>query len=219
VDVPGTIVDLSHTIVDGMTTYPGIPGPVVGDHLTREASREIYAPGTEFHIAKIEMAANTGTYLDVPSHRWADGEDLSEVGIERLANLPGVLVDLTETANGPGAFADVDVEAIAVICRTGWSRHWGTDAYFTGHPYLTGEAAAALVERCAALVGIDSLNIDGTSTGERPVHSQLLRAGIPIVEHLTNLDALDGSRPFTFTAAPPKVRAMGTFTVRAFAIQ
>ncbi|MGH2683974.1 MAG: cyclase family protein [Actinomycetota bacterium] len=210
-------VDLSHTITDGMVTYPGIPGPVISDHLTREASRSAYAPGTEFHIAKIELVANTGTYLDAPSHRWADGADLSGLPLERLAGLPLVVVGCDQQANGPETFDGVDVAGRAVLCRTGWSRHWGTAAYLDGHPYLTGDAAALLVERGAALVGIDSLNIDGTITGERPVHSQLLRAGIPIVEHLTNLDQLDGAGPFELYAVPVKVEGMGTFPVRAFA--
>ena len=211
-------MDLSHAVTDGMITYPGIPGPVISDHLSREASRERYAPGTEFHIAKIEMAANTGTYLDAPSHRWADGADLADLPLERLAGLPGVLVPCDERANGPGAFDGVDVDGKAVLCRTGWSRHWGTDAYGAGgHPFLTGEAAAVLVERGAVLVGIDSLNIDDTSSGERPVHSQLLRAGVLVVEHLTGLDQLDPGQPFEFYAVPVKVRGMGTFPVRAFA--
>jgi kynurenine formamidase len=210
-------LELSHVIRDGLVTYPGLPAPRITDHLSREASRESYAPGTEFHIARLEMVANTGTYLDAPSHRFADGADLSGLALERLADLPAVVVDLPLGARAFGA-RDVprEVRGCAVLLRTGWSAHFGTPRYFERHPFLAGEGAAALVERGAALVGIDSLNIDDTSTRERPAHTLLLRAGIPIVEHLTNLAELPerGSR---FSAVPPRVAGVGTFPVRAFA--
>lgn len=212
------LVDLSHTIRDGLVTYPGLPAPRISDHLSREASRRSYAPGTEFHIARIEMVANTGTYLDSPAHRWADGADLSGLALERLADLPGVVVDLPR---GARAFTARDLPAAdltgrAVLLRTGWSAHFGTPRYFEAHPFLAGDAAEALAQRGAALVGIDSLNIDDTSGGERPAHSLLLRAGVPIVEHLTNLAALP-AQGFRFFAVPPRVAGMGTFPVRAFA--
>jgi len=208
-------VDLSHVIRDGLDTYPGLPAPRITDHLTREASRSVYAPGTEFQIGRIEMVANTGTYLDSPAHRWADGADLSGLSLERLADLPGDL------APGVRAFTARELPAgelagRAVLLRTGWSAHFGTPRYRDGHPYLAADGAAALVRRGVALVGIDSLNIDDTATGERPAHSLLLRAGIPIVEHLTNLAALPASH-FRFFAVPPKVAGMSTFPVRAFA--
>jgi kynurenine formamidase len=211
-------VDLSHVIRDGLETYPGLPAPRIMDHLSREASRSVYAPGTEFQIGRIEMVANTGTYLDAPAHRWADGADLSGLALERLADLPGVVLDL---APGERAFRALDLPrddlaGCALLLRTGWSAHFGTPRYREGHPYLAADAAAELVKRGVALVGIDSLNIDDTATGERPAHSLLLRAGIPIVEHLTNLAALP-SRGFRFSAVPPKVSGMGTFPVRAFA--
>lgn len=212
-------LDLSHTVRDGLVTYPGLPAPRITDHLSREASRASYAPGTEFHIARIDMVANTGTYLDAPAHRWADGADLSGLGLERLADLPGVVVDLAagapriERADLP---AD-DLTGHAVLLRTGWSAHFGTPRYAEAHPHLAADAAEALARCGAALVGIDSLNIDDTRSGERPVHSVLLRAGIPVVEHLTGLAALP-ARGFRFFAVPPKVAGMGTFPVRAFAI-
>ena len=214
----GRIIDLSHPVVHGMTTYPGLPGPVITDHLTREASREHYAPGTEFHIGRIEMVANTGTYLDTPAHRYADGTDLADTPLDRMVNLDTIVVDAVgRPATDASDLSGLVMRERAVLIRTDHSRHWGTDGYFRDHPLVTGDAAAWLVEHGAALVGIDSLNIDDTSTGERPAHSTLLAAGIPVVEHLCNLDALPGSG-FRFSAAPVAVRGMGTFPVRAYAV-
>jgi kynurenine formamidase len=212
------LIDLSHTVEHGMVTYKGLPAPIICDFLSREQSKRIYAPGTEFHIGKIEMVANTGTYLDAPFHRYADGKDLCELPLEWLADLDAIVVRAREAgrAIGPDAFAKHKVAGKAVLVHTGWSRHWRTDRYFDGHPFLTAEAAAHLRDAGARLVGIDSLNIDDISGGERPVHSTLLKADIPIVEHMTNLDQVpDGG--FRFTAAPVKVKAFGTFPVRAFA--
>jgi len=214
----GRLIDLSHAIEHGLRTYPGLPEPRVDAWLTHDDSRGRYAPGTEFHIGRIEMIANTGTYLDSPFHRWRDGADVSGLALETLADLRGRVVD------APAAGRRIDVSSLpatdlagcAVLFRTGWSRHWGTPRYFEGHPFLDGEVAARLVAARVSLVGIDSLNIDDTEGGERPVHSALLRAGIPIVEHLTCLDALPASG-FRFFAVPVKVRGMGTFPVRAFA--
>jgi arylformamidase len=209
------LIDVSHVIESGMITYKGLPAPLVCDYLSREASRKVYAPGVEFHIGKIEMVANTGTYLDAPFHRYADGIDVSELPLDRLAGLPGLVVAVDGRAVTPPAFAGLDVRGRAVLVRTGWDAHWRTDQYFEGHPFLTAEAAAYLVEAGAALVGIDSLNIDDTADMARPVHSTLLRAGIPIVEHLTALDRLPQAG-FEFFAVPVKVKGMGTFPVRAF---
>lgn len=215
-----TIIDLSQPIRHGMITYPGLPEPVISDHLSREDSRSRYAPGYEFQIGRIEMVANTGTYLDTPFHRFADGHDLSGLDLARVVDVPGVIVDAaTEGPIGPEPFAGLDLAGKAVIIRTGWSRHFGTEHYGDpGHPGLTGEATNALVAAGATLVGIDSVNIDLTSDGERPAHTGLLDAGILIVEHLTNLDLLDPATPFTFTAAPPPVEGMGSFPVRAYAV-
>src|SRR4051812_24081199 len=211
------LIDLSHAVEDGMVTYPGLPGPVITDHLSREASRERYALGTEFQIGRIDMVANTGTYLDAPSHRWADGVDLAGLALESLALLPGVVVRDQGPAIDAGAFDRVAVAGAAVLVHTGWDRHWGTEAYGGGAPFLTEAAATALVDAGAALVGIDSVNIDDVADGSRPAHSILLRAGIPIVEHLRGLEQLVAVGPFTFTAVPVPVRGMGTFPVRAFA--
>lgn len=220
----GRLIDLSHTVEDGMITYRGLPAPIVCDFLSREASRALYAEGTEFHIGKIELVANTGTYVDSPFHRFADGKDLSELPLASLADLEGVVVranDLKGRAIGrdllASALADVDLRGTAVLVYTGWSRHWRTDRYFAGHPFLTADAAAYLVEAGAALVGIDSYNIDDTDDGRRPAHTALLGSGIPIVEHMTGLDAVPVTG-FRFSAVPVKVKGMGTFPVRAYAV-
>ena len=211
------LIDLSHVITDGMTTYPGLPAPIVADHLTREAAEAIYAPGTTFQIGLITMCTNTGTYLDVPFHRFADGHDLTELALERVAAVPAVCLDRRgQTAIDLSANELEGMAGHAVLVHTGHAAHWGTDAYFVDHPYLTEDAALALVEADVACVGIDTLNIDCTDDGERPVHTVLLRAGVPIVEHLVNLEELPPSG-FTFTAVPPKIEGAGTFTVRAFA--
>jgi arylformamidase len=213
------LIDLSHAIESGMITYKGLPAPVICDYLTREASRTIYAPGTEFHIGRIDMVANTGTYLDTPYHRYADGIDLSGLSLESVADLPGVVVRVHPSehrAIGRSHFGAIGVSGRAVLVHTGWDTHWRTERYFEGYPYLSAEAALYLRDSGAALVGIDSHNIDDNSTGERPVHSTLLRAGIPIVEHMTNLGALPLSG-FRFSAVPPKIAGMGTFPVRAHA--
>jgi kynurenine formamidase len=213
------VVDLSHLIESGMITYKGLPAPLICDHLSREQSRMIYSEGTEFHIGKIEMVANTGTYIDVPFHRYADGHDLSELALRKVSDVPGVIVRVTgaqERAIDWQHFAPVTCRGHAVLIHTGWDRHWRTDQYFEGHPFLTERAARYLRDQGAFLVGIDSLNIDDISGGSRPVHSILLAAEIPIVEHLTGLSALPESG-FRFSAVPPKVKGMGTFPVRAHA--
>ena len=203
-------IDLSHTIEHGLVTYPGLPEPVISDWLSRDTSRERYAGQSEFHIGRIDMIANTGTYLDTPSHRFRDGFDLSGLPLEQVAFLPGVLVTLDQ-------LEQTDVRGKAVLIHTGWSRHWRTPIYADHeHPFVNLAHAQWLVENGATLVGIDGINIDDTRDLSRPAHTTLLRAGIPIVEHLTNLDALRDT-PFTFFAVPVKVRGMGTFPVRAFA--
>lgn len=216
----GRLIDLSHSVVDGMITYPGLPGPLITEHLTREDSRSHYTEGTTFSIGSIQMVGNTGTYLDSPFHRYPDGADLAGLPLERVAALEGVVVrpDLSAgRAIGPEAFADHPLAGRAVLVQTGWDRHWRTDAYGHGHPFLSSSAASLLVEAGAALVGIDSLNIDDTADGRRPAHSGLLAAGIPIVEHLTGLAGLPATG-FRFFAVPVKVERFGTFPVRCFAI-
>jgi kynurenine formamidase len=212
-----TLIELNHVIEAGMVTYKGLPAPVICDYLSREAARGAYEGDTTFQIGRIDMVANTGTYLDTPFHRYADGADLCAMRLEAVTGLQGVVVRHEGPAIGPEAFTGRDVAGKAVLVQTGWDRHWRTEAYFTGHPFLTEAAAFHLREAGAALVGIDSHNIDDTAGKARPVHSILLRAGIPIVEHMTNLGALpdDG---FVFNAAPPRIKGMGTFPVRAHAV-
>jgi len=211
-------LDLSHTIEHGMTTYPGLPGPLICDFLSRGASRAKYAPGVEFQIGKIEMVANTGTYVDAPFHRYADGKDLSQLPLESLAGLEAVVIrgPAVGGAIDRDAFAGRELGGKAVLVRTGWDVHWGTPAYLDGHPFLTGAAAEYLVSQGVALVGIDSLNIDDIKDLARPVHSALLGADIPIVEHLCRLGTLPESG-FRFSAVPAKVLGFGSWPVRAFA--
>lgn len=216
----GRLVDLSHSIRAGLVTYPGLPAPVITPHLTRAASRAVYAPGTEFELDSVSMIGNTGTYLDSPFHRYADGTDLAGLALETLVDLPAEVFHQTD-ASGRGisadAFHDRELAGTAVLLHTGWDRYFGEPAYATGAPFLTEDGARALVDAGVVLVGIDSLNIDDTeSGGERPAHSLLLAAGIHVVEHLTKL----GELPETgaqFTAVPPKFEGFGTFPVRAFA--
>lgn len=213
------LIDLSHVIESGRVTYPGLPAPVVCDYLSREASRQHYAEGTEFQIDRIEMVGNTGTYIDAPFHRFADGKDLSELELASVAELPGRVVRVKGRygrAIPREAFAGVEVRGKAVLVHTGRAEHWGTERYFEGHPFLTEDAALFLRDAGAALVGIDSLNIDDTDDGRRPVHTILLGVGIPIVEHLRGLELLP-DEGFRFSAVPVKVRRMGAFPVRAFA--
>jgi len=201
-----------------MVTYPGLPGPEIGEYLTWEASRARYAPGTEFRIPRISMIANTGTYLDTPAHRYRDGWDLADLRLEQIDAVTGIVVGADGPAIGPESFEGLEGSRRAVLVRTGWSRHWGTERYgATEHPYLTVEAVEALVAARPFVVGIDSVNIDGTHTGERPAHSALLAADIVIVEHLTSLEDLP-TEGFEFFAVPLRVEGMGSFSVRAFAI-
>jgi kynurenine formamidase len=218
-DSSACLVDLSHTIEHGMITYKGLPAPIICDYLSREASRARYTEGTEFQIGQIEMVANTGTYLDSPFHRYAEGRDLSQLALESLANLDCVVVRATKRRDRAIDELPIDLASLsgkALLVHTGWDACWRTDRYFEGHPHLTGELAMRLVHASVTLVGIDSFNIDCTDDGNRPVHSALLGAEIPIVEHLCGLAALP-DRGARFFAVPVKVKGMGTFPVRAFA--
>jgi arylformamidase len=214
------LVDVSHTVRDGLITYKGLPAPSICDYLSRQESRKLYSEGVEFQIGKIEMIANTGTYNDSPFHRFADGPDLAGLPLELLANLEGIVVRFEADA---GRAIELDDEVLqrlegkAVLFHTGWSRHWNTNQYFEGYPYLTKKSATSLRDAGVILVGIDSLNIDDDRDGTRPVHTILLQAGVPIVEHLTNLDQLP-DQGFRFFATPVKIQAFGSFPVRAFAL-
>ncbi len=213
------LIDLSHMIEHGLVTYKGLPGPIICDYLSREASRKFYAAGTEFQIGKIEMVANTGTYLDSPFHRYADGKDLSQVELAKLADLPGIkILSRGKQAIDASIFPSAkELAGKAVLVETGWSRHWNTAEYYEGHPFLTEDSAELLADARAALVGIDSHNIDDVQDPRRPVHSTLLAREIPIVEHMTNLAQLP-ERDFRFFAVPVKVKGFGSFPVRAFAL-
>ena len=214
------IIDVSHTIEDGLVTYKGLPAPLICDFLSREGSREHYAPGTEFHIGRIEMVANSGTYIDAPFHRYANGIDIAQLPLTSLANLDGIVIR-AQARNGRAVphslFQNKDLMGKAVLIQTGWDVHWRTDQYFEAHPFLSEETANFLVESGAALVGIDSLNIDDTGDGRRPVHTILLGNQIPIIEHLCHLQQLpdDG---FRFFAAPVKVKGLGSFPIRAYGV-
>jgi len=211
-------IDLSHTVEHGMITYKGLPAPLISDFLSREASRSHYDEGTEFNIAKIDMVANTGTYLDSPFHRYARGKDLAHLELQTLANVDGVVVRCSDRAIGEQVLDGVDVRGKAVLFHTGWDKHWRTETYWNGeHPFLTEGCATHLAKTGATIVGIDSYNIDSTVDGKRPAHSILLGHDIPIVEHLCGLGELPDSG-FRFFAVPVKVREFGTFPVRAFAI-
>jgi arylformamidase len=213
-----TFIDLSHTIHHGMVTYPGLPGPLICDYLSREASRGRYAPGVEFQIGKIEMVANTGTYLDAPFHRYAEGKDLSQLPLDSLADLETTVIRARgKHALGRQTFEGSELQGKAVLVETGWDAHWGTERYLSGSPFLTADAAAYLVDQGVGLVGIDSLNIDDTGDPGRPVHSILLGAEVPIVEHLCNLASLP-DRGARFFAVPAKVAAFGSWPVRAFSV-
>ncbi|MBT2747040.1 cyclase family protein [Lysobacter sp. ISL-42] len=211
-------IDLSHTIEDGLVTYPGMPPAHICDYLSRERSRDIYEEGTEFQIGRIDMVANTGTYIDCPSHRYADGKDLSEIGAEDCADLDAIVVRVAADVRAidDTYFRDLELRGRAVLVHTGWDVHFATAVYGVDHPFLTESAAVWLRDCGVKLVGIDSVNIDDTRGKSRPVHSTLLGAGILIVEHLRNLAALP-DEGFSFSAVPPKVKGMGTFPVRALA--
>lgn len=217
------VIDLSHPIRAGLTTYPGLPAPTITPHLTHDESRAHYADGTEFTMGIITMIGNTGTYLDSPYHRYRDGSDLAGLDLDTLVGLRAEVLHLRDgwDAAHRGIDASVfrgrDLAGAAVLVDTGWSQHFGAEAYGRGAPHLTADAAEHLVDAGAALVGIDSLNIDDTEGGgHRPVHSTLLAARIHVVEHLTNLAELPASGAL-FTAAPPAIEGFGTFPVRAFA--
>jgi arylformamidase len=211
------LVDLSHPIEDGMRIYPILPPPRIGATLDHDASRERYEGRAEFHLGQYELSGGTGTYLDAPFHRHRDGTDLSALPLEGLVGLPGVVLG---HAGSGRAFEpddeDVDVRGKAVLLRTGWASRWGTDAYWGDGPFLGVPLLDRLVGDEAALVGIDAGNIDDVHDLERPAHTRLLAAGIPIVENLADLSSLprDG---FRFTAVPPKVVGGSNFPVRAFA--
>jgi arylformamidase len=216
--MPATrLIDLSHTIENGLITYKGLPAPIICDYLSREESKKIYAEGTSFQIGKIEMVSNTGTYVDCPFHRFEDRTDLNDTPLEHFAELSGLVLHIPyseKTAIDADSFSPFDIEDKALLIHTGWDFHWNTEKYYSKHPYLTENAARYVKDRKVRLVGIDSHNIDDTRGNSRPVHTVLLGNGILIVEHLCNLAAIP-DEDFIFSAIPPKFKGVGTFPVRA----
>jgi len=213
------LIDLSHTIEDGLTTYKGLPAPIICDYLSREKSKSVYKSPDEFHIAKIEMVGNTGTYIDCPFHRFENGKDFSEINLEAFYELEGVLITVPYQKSleiDAEYFHDLELKNKAVLINTGWDKNWNTEKYYSNHPYLTVNAAEYLREQKIKLVGIDSHNIDNTNQNSRPVHTALLGSNILIVEHLCNLEKLY-KKNFSFSAVPPKIKGTGTFPVRAMA--
>jgi len=215
------LIDLSHEIEHGMVTYRGLPAPTISDWLSRDASKARYEAGTTFQIGKMELVANTGTYIDSPFHRYADGKDIAGYNLETVADLPGIVIRVSRDGRhvNRARFEGQDLKGKAVLVHSGWDTHWRTDTYSSGqHPFVTRDAAEYLAKSGAALVGIDSFNIDDDKDGTRPAHTILLGAGIAIVEHMTRLSALP-DRGFRFFAVPPRIKGMGSFPVRAFAIK
>ncbi|HEV2754998.1 MAG TPA: cyclase family protein [Actinomycetota bacterium] len=211
-------VELNHELADGMAPYPGLPAPRIGAHVDHAASRDRYDGGDEFFLGKVEMPGNVGTYVDSPFHRFADREDLAQVPLERLAGLPGFVVDVAtgDTRAAAADLPDADLTGAAILLRTGWDRRWGSDAYWEPGPYVGEDLAARLVERGAGVVGVDFWNVDDTETRRRPVHTRLLDAGVLVVEHLCNLDRLPPNG-FRFFAPVLRIRGGASFPVRAFA--
>ena len=214
-----TLIDVSHKVEDGMVTYKGLPAPIICDYLTREASKNHYADGTSFQIGVVTLCSNTGTYVDVPFHRYENGEDLSEISLAKLANLNAIKITVDDGIQQitPEHIEGYDVSGKAVLFETNWSRHWGTDQYFEDHPFVIEQTAILLRDKGAVLVGIDSYNIDDVRGNTRPCHSTLLKAGIPICEHMAFLNELPANG-FRFFAVPVKMKGMGTFPVRAFGL-
>jgi len=210
-------IDLSHEIYDGLITYPGLMAPSIRPEMSFDDSRSHYADGYEFQIDRIDMVANTGTYIDTPAHRVRGGWDLAGLELGRIADLETIVVATSSQTIGRDEIPAGDLGVKAVLFHTGWSRHWATAQYGEGHPHLGVDASDELISRGVALVGIDSLNIDGTADGARPIHTAFLEAGVPILEHLTNLEQLPATGATLF-AVPPKVRGMGSFPVRAFCV-
>jgi kynurenine formamidase len=210
-------VELSHPLRDGMDAYPGMGTVHLGPILDHESSGDRYQGKAEFYLGRVEMPANTGTYVDAPFHRYREGDDLSEVALARLAGLPGVV------ARAPGAIDAVDlklepadIRGRAVVVDTGWSERWGSPGYWEDMPYLSTAAVDLLIEGKASLVAVDFGNVDDTTDPARPAHTRLLEAGILIVENVTDPAALP-DRDFRFFATPPRIVRGASFPVRAFA--
>ena len=212
------LIDISHSIEEGLITYKGLPAPIICDYLSREDSRSHY-DGETFHIGRVDMVVNTGTYIDCPFHRYADGKQFTDINLERLVNIPAAMVRKHHSESKEVGLADIEnlsVEGKAVLINTGWDEYWEQDTYFEFNPYLSLEAAEFLRDQGAVLVGIDSLNIDDTRSKSRPVHSVLLRENILIIEHLCNLIQIPDNQDIKVSAAPPRIEGVGSFPVRVY---
>ncbi|MFI5341541.1 MAG: cyclase family protein [Candidatus Methylomirabilales bacterium] len=214
----GKFVELNHVLEDGMKAYPGLPSPKIGAFLDHEASRSHYDERAEFYLGRVDMVCNLGTYLDSPYHRHRDRADLSQIPLEKVARVPGVVLD---AAASPDRSIALDCSASqlcgrAALIRTGWDRRWGTDAYWEPGPYLAASFVDLLIRARAILVGVDFWNVDNTEDPSRPAHTRLLAEGILIVEHLCNLSALPRTG-FQFSAVPLRIARGASFPVRAFA--
>ena len=209
------LLELSHPISEGRGAFPGLPPPHIGPILDHEASRDRYEGKAEFYLGRVEIATNTGTYLDAPFHRFPDREDIAAISLERVAGLPGLVVEASAEA-APVVIAADDLTGRAVLVRTGRDELWPSEEYWASGPFLGEEAVTALLEGGAALVGVDFGNVDDVGDPVRPAHTRLLEAGVVIVENLRGLGPLprDG---FRFTAAPLAVVGAASFPVRAFA--
>jgi kynurenine formamidase len=211
-------IELNHTLEDGMMTYPGLPRPKIGAFLDHAASRSRYENRAEFYLGKVEMVCNLGTYIDSRFHRYPEGEDLSQIPLERVAGVPGMVLDGPVSQNRSITLtADpLQFTARAVLIRTGWDERWGTERYWNPGPYLSEESIDLLIRSKATLVGVDFWNVDDTADPSRPVHTRLLAANILIIEHLCNLSALP-RKGFRFYAVPLRIVRGASFPVRAFA--
>jgi len=212
------LVELNHVLEDGMRAYPGLPRPKIGAFLDHEASRPHYDGQAEFYLGQVDMVCNLGTYLDSPYHRHRDRSDLSQIPLEKVAGVPGIVLDAAASTDRSIAVdcSASELRGRAVLIRTGWDRHWGTDAYWQPGPFLAAGSVDLLIHGGATLVGVDFWNVDDTGDPSRPAHTRLLAEGILIVEHLCNLSALPRTG-FRFSAVPLRIVRGASFPVRAFA--
>lgn len=215
-------IDLSHSIENGTVTYPGDPPALIELTLDRKLTSKLNGGGTTsgVEINTIKMVSTSGTYIDAPYHVFEDGKKIKDYPIEKLVNLPSIVVKIPENRNyfDVQDISGINVKGKAVLFFSGHDKFFMTPEYGKNAPYLTIELANILVEKGAIFVGIDSPLIDNMEKQSElgiPVHYKLLGADIPICEDLANLELLptDG---FTITALPAKV-ALESFPARVFA--
>ena len=212
------LVELNHILEDGMMAYPGLPRPKIGAFLDHKESRSRYNDQAEFYLGKVDMVCNLGTYVDSPFHRYPGGADLSQIPLERVSGIPGIVLDAVVSSNRSITLDVIDSElrGKAVLIRTGWDKRWGTESYWEPGPYLSGESTDLMIRCKVFLVGVDFWNVDDTTDPSRPAHTRLLASEILIVEHLCNLSVLPRTG-FKFYAVPLRIVGGASFPVRAFA--